>query len=396
MAIGRIWRRVQRAGDAVFAIALFAFGVYDILTPLSGSNFPGPRAAHAVFLAVCVFPLAWRRRAPLAVVAVVTAATLAWAYSLYRLGEQSSFEAFVALIVAVYTAAAYTAGRAARASAAIVAAGTFTLALTGVVGGEAAGDIVPFTLWVIVAYGVGRLFRRRQLAAVQLGERVSTLEHEREQRVRQAVADERARIARELHDVIAHSVSVIVVQAGAGERVLDENPEQTRQALLSIRETGSQTLVELRRLLGLLRLTQEALSLAPQPGIARLGMLVDEVRAAGLQTQLQLEGQPKPLAPGIELSAYRIVQEALTNVRKHAGPANAEVVVCYGADDVTLEVRDDGRGNGDANGTGDGSGHGLIGMRERVALYGGSLEAGPLPGGGFLIRARLPLQHQPA
>ena len=392
MAIATVWRRVEPVTDPALAAALLAFGLYDISMHVSDSSFPGSPMAHAVFLAVSVLPLAWRRRTPLAVLLAVMSATLVWTYALYSLDQQGPLEGFIALVVAVYTAAAYTSGSAARASAAIVSAGLLAGVVSGLAGGEPAGNILPFTLWIIVSYGIGRILRRRQLVAAQLGQQVSLLEREREQRVQQAVADERARIARELHDVIAHSVSVMVVQAGAGERVLEQEPEQARQALLSIRETGSQTLVEMRRLLGLLRHTEEALSFAPQPGIARLGILVEEVRAAGLPTQLQVEGQPKPLAPGIELSAYRIVQEALTNVRKHAGPANAEVLVGYGAHEVTLEIRDDGIGPGNRAS----SGHGLIGMRERVALYDGSLETGPRPGGGFLVRARLPLQHQPA
>ena len=205
------------------------------------------------------------------------------------------------------------------------------------------------------------------------------------------MAEERERIARELHDVIAHSVSVMVVQAGAGERVLDDNPEQARAAFQSIRETGSEALDEMRRLLGLLRQKNDALSLAPQPSIARLGVLVEEVRAAGLPTELAVEGKPTTLAPGIELSAYRIVQEALTNIRKHAGVASASVRVRYAEQEVVLEVDDNGKGNLAANG--DGHGHGLIGMRERAALYGGTLEAGPRPDGGFRIRATLPLEH---
>ena len=183
----------------------------------------------------------------------------------------------------------------------------------------------------------------------------------------------------------------MVVQAGAGERVLDDNPEQARDAFRSIRETGSEALEEMRRLLGLLRQKNDGLSLAPQPSIARLGVLIEEVRAAGLPTELAVEGTPRTLAPGIELSAYRIVQEALTNIRKHAGVASASVRVRYAEHEVVLEVDDNGNGGLETNG--DGSGHGLIGMRERAALYGGSLEAGPRADGGFRIRATLPREH---
>jgi signal transduction histidine kinase len=174
--------------------------------------------------------------------------------------------------------------------------------------------------------------------------------------------------------------------------VLEEDPHSARESIRSIRETGGQTLIEMRRLLGLLRHDEHALSLAPQPSIARLGALVHDVSAAGLPTSLRIEGEQKPLAPGIELSAYRIVQEALTNVRKHAAAGRADVVVSYGNDEVTIEVLDDGTGGPKGNGPG----HGLIGMRERAALYGGTIVAGVRPEGGFRVRVVLPLQHQPS
>jgi signal transduction histidine kinase len=388
--IRRLWSRVEPLSDPVIALALIVFGSWDILAHNPGS-YPGSAGGHEVFLVLCCAPLAWRRRAPLAVLMVVFGVTLAWVYSMYRLDQQGPFEGFVAIMIAVYTAAAYTSGNEAIATAVVTTVGLLVGVITGGVGGESAGNVIPFTLWVVVAYVIGRVFRRRQLVAAELGDRVSRLEREREQRAQQAVAAERERIARELHDVIAHSVSVMVVQAGAGERVLDGDPEQARAAFYSIRETGSEALEEMRRLLGLLRQKHDALSLAPQPSIARLSLLVDEVRAAGLPTQLAVEGRPKTLAPGIELSAYRIVQEALTNIRKHAGAVSASVRVHYTEHEVVLEVDDNGNGTLETNG--DGSGHGLIGMRERAALYGGTLEAGPRTDGGFRIRATLPLEH---
>jgi signal transduction histidine kinase len=336
-------------------------------------------------------PLVARRRAPLAVLALVLGASLAWIYVLFPLSQQGPVEPFIALIVATYTAAAYTSGRQAVASMAVVVAGVATGVLTGALGGQPAGDYIPFALWIAVAYVVGRTFRRRQLLAAQLGDRLTSVERDRDADARRAVAEERARIARELHDVIAHSVSVMVVQAGAGERVLAEDPQAARDSFRSIRETGGQTLIEMRRLLGLLRDEEQALSLAPQPSIARLGALVHDVCAAGLPTSLRIEGEQKPLAPGIELSAYRIVQEALTNVRKHAVAGRADVIVSYGSDDVTIEILDDGVGGRSGNG----SGHGLIGMRERAGLYGGTIVMGVRSEGGFRVRAVLPLQHQP-
>jgi signal transduction histidine kinase len=224
----------------------------------------------------------------------------------------------------------------------------------------------------------------RTQEAAELAERAGRLEHERQV----AVEEERARIARELHDVIAHSLSVMIVQAGAGEQVAKRSPERVVEPLRSIQETGRQALSEMSRLLGMLREGGEELGLAPQPGVGDLEALVEQTREAGLGVELVVEGARRSLPPGLDLSAYRIVQEALTNARKHAGDARAEVRLCYRADTLEIEVLDDGPGSGN----GVGGGHGLIGMRERVAVFGGSLETGPRPGGGFAVRAVLPLE----
>ncbi len=390
MTVPALWRRLDRYGDVAIAAGLLVLGAVDIARD-SAKSYPPPHMLDVLFLAAVAVPFVARRRAPLAVLGVVMSASLAWIYALYPLSQQGPLEAFIALIIASYTAAAYTSGSNAALSLGVVVAGTAVGVLTGAFGGQSAGDYVPFALWVAVAYVLGRVFRRRQLLAMQLGDRLASTERDRDAEARRAVAEERARIARELHDVIAHSVSVMVVQAGAGERVLESDPQAARESFRSIRETGGQTLIEMRRLLGLLRDDEHALSLAPQPSIARLGTLVYDVCAAGLPTSLSVEGEQKPLAPGIELSAYRIVQEALTNVRKHAAAGKAEVIVSYGSDDVTIEVLDDGVGcRGQTN-----SGHGLIGMRERAALYGGTIVAGVRHEGGFRVRAVLPLQHQP-
>jgi signal transduction histidine kinase len=228
---------------------------------------------------------------------------------------------------------------------------------------------------------------RRELLATLLGERAERAERERELRAREAVADERARIARELHDVVAHDVSVMVVQAQGAARVLEGEQPQVRQALAAIEATGREAVDEMRRLLGVLRRSDDELAVAPQPSLGQLEALVAGVRDAGLPVELEVVGEPRTLPPGVDLSAYRIVQEALTNALKHAGPARARVVVRYEADAVALEVSDDGPGVAEAVGTG----HGLVGMRERVALYGGDLEAGESREGGWALRARLPL-----
>jgi signal transduction histidine kinase len=228
--------------------------------------------------------------------------------------------------------------------------------------------------------------RARDLAHAEVRTHARTLESKHGETVRAAVFAERARIARELHDIVAHSVSVMVVQAGAAEDLLDRDPERARAPLVSIQETGGHAISELRRMLGLLRDERRAPALSPQPGTAQLDELVDQMSEVGLPVQLRIEGNPRPLSPGVELAVFRVAQEALTNTLKHAGHATSTVVLRYGDHELDLEIVDDGSG-GRANG----SGHGLIGMRERVAIYDGTLEAGPRDEGGFGVRVRLPL-----
>jgi signal transduction histidine kinase len=230
------------------------------------------------------------------------------------------------------------------------------------------------------------VLERRARRAVALEERAVRLEEEREERERVAVAEERRRIARDLHDVVAHGVGVMTVQAGAARLLLEDDPARAREPLLAVEQAGRQALAELRRLLGILRRDERDSGLRPQPGLADLDELVAQARRAGLPVELVVEGAPVALPAGVDLAAYRIVQEGLTNTHKHAGPARAGVAVRYEPDALELEITDDGRAG--ANG---GGGHGLVGMRERVALYGGRLEAGPRPKGGFTIHAHLPL-----
>lgn len=253
---------------------------------------------------------------------------------------------------------------------------------------------VPFVLaWVL-----GDSVRTRRAYWAQLEEKAARLEKERETQARIAVAAERARIARELHDVVAHNVSVMVVQADGAAYVLDAAPEQAKQALETISGTGRQALAEMRRLLGVLRTGEQPESgeYVPQPGVEQLADLIDQVRGAGLPVDFQVAGEPRPLPSSVELTAYRIVQEALTNTRKHGGPdVGATVRLAYRDAELDLLVEDDGRGAQHelySGGGADGLGHGLIGMRERVGMVGGSLDAGPRPGGGFRISAVLPLK----
>lgn len=253
---------------------------------------------------------------------------------------------------------------------------------------------VPF----ILAWVLGDSVRTRRAYWAQLEERATRLEKEREQQAQIAVTAERARIARELHDVVAHNVSVMVVQADGAAYVLDSSPEQAKQALETISGTGRQALAEMRRLLGVLRTDDaaEGGEYVPQPDVEQIGDLVEQVRRAGLPVEFRIEGAPRPLPSGVELTAYRIVQEALTNTRKHGGPdVGASVRLTYFDDGLGLLVEDDGRGAQHElyeSGGADGMGHGLIGMRERVGMVGGTLDAGPRPGGGFRISVLLPIR----
>ena len=248
----------------------------------------------------------------------------------------------------------------------------------------------------ILCWAWGRLTRVRRAYLVELEDRAARLERERDAKAQVAVAAERARIARELHDVVAHNVSVMIVQADGAAYVLDNSPQQAKEALGTIASTGRQALVEMRRLLGVLRTADATGEYVPQPSVEELPELLEQVRTAGLPVEFSSTGEVRELPRGVELTVYRIVQEALTNVRKHGGPgASARVAVDFGDRNLKVLIEDDGRGATDeklAHGGADGLGHGLIGMRERIGMVSGSLDAGPRPGGGFRIRAVLPLK----
>jgi signal transduction histidine kinase len=272
-----------------------------------------------------------------------------------------------------------------------VAGLAFTVGIAGLVEingpkGSAASfgwDAVTFTVAWVIGLGVGEKYREVDEAK----ERAEAAELEREERARSAVADERARIARELHDVVGHSVSVMTVQASAVRRRLDDDQGQVREALEVVERTGREALAEMRRMVGVLRHPEEAPALAPQPSLEQLERLVEHTREAGLPVDLRIEGDPVLLPAGIDLAAYRLVQEGLTNAIKHSRAKRAEVLVRYADGHVEVSVSDDGEGGGG----GEGDGHGLVGMRERISVYGGDLEAGPRPGGGFRLRATLPV-----
>ena len=324
--------------------------------------------------ALATLPLGARRYWPRVVLAVTAAAVAA----LNLLDVAAMPPGFA---VAAYTVAAHCDRRAA-AQAAVV---TFA-ALTPAFVYSNDGNVGSFgfnLLFLAAAWILGDNLRTRRAYLRELEEKADRLEREREEHARRAAAEEQARIARELHDVIAHSVSVMVVQAAAGGEVFETNPQRAREALASVEQTGREALAELRRLLA----ADDGQGLAPQPGLARIDDLVDQVRASGLDVHLEVTGDRGDVPAGVDLSAYRVVQEALTNTRRHACAKQGTVRSAYG-DDVTVEVVDDGAGPPATPSSG---GRGLIGMRERVAVFGGEVEAGPRPEGGFRVRARFPV-----
>ena len=381
----RAW--AARWGDWGIALAFTVAIEYELwVTPPAGLTVTGGRGVAAVVLALITLPLAWRRRAPLAVLFVVSGAVLTGSLIAHH-GNGMPLSAFLALILAFYSVGANCDDRrgAVGGGAALAVLLLYDLVHGGL--GQAHGSRPGATLIFAVAWLIGRELRRRRRELMLLREHTARLEQEHDEQARTAVTEERGRIARELHDVVAHSVSVMVVQAQAGPHLLEE-PEQARAAFRSIEASGREALVELRRLLGILRRGDEQLAIGPQPGLASLGSLVEQLREAGLPVDLRIEGEEVPLPAGIDLSAYRIVQEALTNTLKHAGPAEAEIVLRYSASALELEISDNGAG---ASAGVNGSGHGLVGMRERVALYGGELETGVRNGRGYAVRARLSL-----
>jgi len=370
-----------RHADRLIAAGLAALYCVEIATE---SHFAGDRAISVpAALAFCA-ALAWRRRAPLVALALAVGIVELSNVAAPALAETGAF--LVGMLLAIYSAGRHARGRAQLASLALIAAAIPLAAIEP-------GDPVAFTdiAFFAVLFGGpwvgGRVMRHRSEREHALAGRAAQLEVERDTRAREAVAEERTRMARELHDVVAHAISVIVLQARGGRRLLAEDPDETRRALDVIEHAGEQALVEMRRLLGLLRHDDAELSLAPPPSLRRIDELVAGIRASGLPVEVVIEGEPVELPPGVDVSAYRIVQEALTNALKHAGPARARVTVSYGLDAVDLAIVDDGPGDGTANGTG----YGLAGMRERVAIYGGRLESGARPEGGYALRVRLPL-----
>jgi signal transduction histidine kinase len=358
--------------DLILAVVL---AVASELEAWSGHNSGREQLVVAIAGPLMAGTVAVRRRHPAAagIAAALIADTVAIAWT-----PPNTVSFGVAWLCSLYALAVWTTSRLFALGAAVLALPTLVaVAVRGEPKGGVSFTVIALVVMLLVRRVVGDRERRAQIA-----------ERERDLVAREAVVEERARIARELHDVIAHHVSMIVLQAGAERRVLDDANASTREVLETVERTGRSALTEMRRLLGMLRGDANE-PLTPQPGLGDVPVLVRQLQEAGLPVELHVEGERGELPVGIELSAYRIVQEALTNALKHAGKASASVNIRYGSDSLELEIADDGAGASTPVSSG---GHGLVGMRERVALYGGHLDAGRRPSGGFVVRVLLPIR----
>lgn len=369
----RAWGRSHTAAvDALWVVPYACLCLLNTAVP-----------SPLVLTPALVLPLIWRRKWPRAVFALIALVSFVqW------LADVQVMAANAAVVVAMYTVASRCPLRWAVAAGLVTELGlllTMEVRLGSAGGPFFTASALNAAIWIS---GIYANTRHRYLKGLE--ERAERAERERDQQARIAAAAERARIARELHDVIAHNVSVMVVQADGANFAIDTDPEEARRAVRTISVTGRRALAEMRKLVGVLRQDDgTGEDYAPQPSLAELPAMVERVRAMGLPVDLRVCGTPVDLPQGEQLAMYRIVQEALTNTIKHGGPeARASVLLEYGPREVTVTVADNGRGAAPPPGAG---GHGLVGMRERVAMYGGSLSAGPRPGGGFQVRARLPV-----
>ncbi|MFE9602401.1 sensor histidine kinase [Streptomyces hokutonensis] len=395
----------QRLVDAALALVL----TFVAMQYAWGDGYDEAHRHRMTDLVLVVFlasaSLAWRRRYPLAVLWIVTVAMALTPDDVARL-------TFYSCVIAAYSAAAYSPHR-------LPTLASLTVAIVLISRSGATGPPNPYvyvaptvpTQYValfisapLVVAAIG--LRTWKLRAAETHTRLTAVENARTEELHRAVEHERARIARELHDVVTHNVSVMVIQAGAARKIMDKSPDRAREALLAVEAGGRAAMGELRDVMGLLRMDlrtetdagaeqgferagAEPESLAPQPGLDRLEALAGRMRGAGVPVELTVSGTPRPLSPGVELAAYRVVQEALTNTVKHASGADARVQVSYGEDELQVEVTDTGGRPG--SGAATGNGRGLIGLRERLSVYGGTLRTGPRPLGGYRVQARIPL-----
>jgi signal transduction histidine kinase len=376
-----------------FELLIGFLAIAGMLELVVGRDLPGAPASSLWFsvpaIGVLVLPLVFQRRFPFA------APVAYWLMAAALTFVDGVLIAFVGSLGVVGLAAAFLLGnlrddRQAGIGLAIVL-GCIVVVVSNIPGPQSAGDLIFIPLRFVVAWVAGYALRERSQQAEAAEMRATLAEREREAAARVAVAEERTRIARELHDIVAHAMSVMVLQVGAVRHKLPGTLEEDREALGRVEHAGRTALAEMRRLLGAMRSNGDRVALGPQPGLDALDSLVNDVIHAGLPVQLHVDGEPYDLPRAIDLSAYRIVQEGLTNALKHAHASHADVTVRYRPDEVELEVADDGKGPAVTNG----QGHGLVGIRERAKIYGGEMSAGAARAGGFVLSARLPIdRHQ--
>jgi signal transduction histidine kinase len=376
---------IDRRGDATLAVALGALYLVEILT---APEFEGERVVSVLPALIFCASFGWRRRWPLVPLVLGFGLIELSNLAIQPLAETGAF--LFGIVIALYTAGAYAKGRTAVAALAVV---VIMIPFAAIEPGEAFtfGGLAFFVMFFGGPFAVGRIIRWRREREKALEGRADELEQESDRRTREAVTVERARIARELHDVVSHAISVVLLQARGARRVLHDDEPQVRAALDAIEQSSSEALTEMRRLLGLLRQDADTPALTPRPTLRRVDELVASVTSAGVPVELCVEGEIGELPPGVDVSAYRIVQEALTNALKHAGPAHVHVFIRRRDDELEVEVLDDGVGGTGHDGHDGRAGHGLIGIRERVAVYGGQLQAGERPDGGYAVQARIPL-----
>jgi signal transduction histidine kinase len=378
---------LPRLADVGLAVALVAAGLAEVWVPLESRQGDGSQVAGSAAVVLSGLLLTQRRTHPLPACLGVL---LIWPLTmLVAPVHVLFFGQFVPMAVAVFSLARHGRGRepwyaAGAAAAALLWVDLFVPEL------RSPGEIVFHWSVFAIVWGFGYGLRRMEQRAQESTRRAVEAEVAAAEQALAAVVAERTRIARELHDIVAHSVSMMVVQAGAAEQVVDDDPTFVRRALGTIRTTGTDALAEMRRVVVMLREGDEPGTLAPQPGLDGLTLLLRDAEATGLATSLEVTGAARELPAGLDLTAYRIVQEAVTNVRRHARATRVAVRVAYDEDELRLEVVDDGAGPGEERAV-NGTGHGLVGMRERAALYGGTVEAGADPGRGFAVRAVLPV-----
>ena len=382
-------RRVggRHAPSVLDWLVTLALAIVALLEVQSGA-FPGPVVVVAVGQLAFLLPVAFRQVAPAPAIAISAAVTLPY---VVVYGAGNSLAGAATLLLLIYAVGRHTDGRSLLVGTAM---GLLMIVELGI-GGRlvSPADYAYVLMFYGAALGLGVALRIQEGRSISLAVAADRAQSEQEATAQAAVHEERARIARELHDVVAHNVGLIVLQAGGARSVLGTDPERARTALQQVEETGRQTLAEMRHLVGLLRVDEGTIR-QPLPRLERLPALVDEARAAGLTVDLKVEGLVVGLPAGLELAAYRLIEEALTNVRKHAPTSRAHVRLRYEPDRLRIEVSDDGGPSDavrDSARNASGLGHGLIGMRERVQMYDGRMQAGPMPGGGFRVEAVLPL-----